>query len=183
MKQIKLNLSEKSIDSFIKKLEAMKQDLDNIDKEIVDELSSYTEKQIENNLSKTQFKDGNDDTSVGILKEGNKKARVRMYGSQAYYNEFGTGTEGLKNPHPEKSKYSLNGYNTGKRIRDATESVNNRFGIPVGVKYWVYKDKSGNDIATTGIPAGKQVFNAAIALRKKKSEVIKRKVGDLLSKL
>ena len=46
-----------------------------------------------------------------------------------------------------------------------------------------YKDKNGDIVYTQGIPAGKEVYNASTELEKDKKEVIKDKVGGIISKL
>lgn len=182
MKNIKVPLSVNGLKDLSNKINNLKSGLEKLDENIVNKLADYTKTEIENNLSSTQFKDGNDDVSTFIEKNKNK-TKVGMKGSQVLYDEFGTGTEGQKSPHPNKSKYSLAGYNTGKKIRKASAKVNEKTGIPIGTMYWTYKNKQGETIYTTGIPAGKQVFNAAISLKNKKKQIIKQEVSDVLSKL
>lgn len=182
MKTIKVQLSVNGLRNLSDKINNLKSGLEKLDENIVNKLADYTKTEIENNLSSTQFKDGNDNVSTFVEKNGNR-TKVGMRGSQVLYDEFGTGTEGQKSPHPYKGKYSLSGYNTGKRIRKASASVNEKTGIPIGTMYWTYKNKQGETIYTTGIPAGKQVFNAAISLRNKKKQIIKQEVSDVLSKL
>lgn len=182
MKTIKVPLSSAGISNLVKKIEQLKKDLSQADTNIVNKMSEYALKEIETNISATPYKDGNDDISF-FEKGTDKKKIVGMSGSQVLYNEFGTGTQGENSPHPLKSKYGLRGYNTGRRIRKASLNVNEKHGIPIGMKYWVYKDKAGNKVYTTGIPAGLQVYNAAQSLRKKKQEIVKKEVSDALSKL
>lgn len=182
MKTIKVPLSSTEINNLIKKVEQLKKDLSKVDEEIVSKMSDFALKEIETNISSTPYTDGNEDTTVFEEDIENGK-KVGMKGSQVLYNEFGTGTEGERSPHPLKGNYSLKGYNTGRRIRKASVHVNEITGIPIGVKYWVYKDKNGNKVFTTGIPAGLQVYNAAQSLRRKKEEIVKKEVSDALSKL
>lgn len=182
MKTIKVPLSNQGLNDLLKKINNLKDDLNKAAKDIKNELADYTRTEIDNNLSATQFKDGNDD--VYTFKENkDNKIIVGMRGSQALYDEFGTGTQGEQSPHPYKSEYPLSGYNTGRRIRKASVKVNENTGLPIGIKYWTYKNKQGETVYTTGIPAGKQVFNASISLRNKKNQIIKQKVSDALSKL
>ena len=51
-----------------------------------------------------------------------------------------------------------------------------------GGLYWTY-NKDGIKVYTQGIPAGKQVYNAAKRLQKEKEKISKKVVGDALSKL
>lgn len=182
MKNIKVPLSVNGLKDLSNKINNLKTELKQSEEKIVEKLANYTKTEIENNLSSTQFKDGNDNVSTFVEKNGNR-TKVGMRGSQVLYDEFGTGTEGQKSPHPYKGKYSLSGYNTGKRIRKASATVNEKTGILIGTMYWTYKNKQGETVYTTGIPAGKQVFNAAISLRNKKKQIIKQEVSDVLSKL
>lgn len=182
MKKIRVSLSKSELNNLLEKVENLKSDLPKCDENIQNSLADYTKAQIEHNLSATPFKDGNDDVST--FKENiSGKIIVGMEGKQAIYDEFGTGSEGQRSPHPLKNEYSLQDYNSGKKIRTASEIVNDISGIPIGEKYWTYKNAQGEIIYTTGIPAGKQVFDASQALKSKKKEIIKKEVGDVLSKL
>lgn len=180
---IKINLSKKEIEALINKTKDLKKSLSKLDEKIVDKLADQALEDIQKNFQATPFKEGNDDT--GFFKVGSAKQKsVGMVGSQVLYNEFGTGTKGMIDSHPEKNKFGLKGYNTGKTIRRNTRA-NSRAteeGIAQGELYWTYKE-NGEKIYTTGIPAGMQVYNAAQSLKKKKEKIIKEEVGDLLSKL
>lgn len=181
MKIIKVPLSISGMNDLKNKIDTLKNSLDQVSVDITKELADYTYKEIQNNINNTQYKDGNDD--VMAFKEINgTKAKVGMRGSQAIYDEFGTGTQGQQSPHPIKGQFNLNGYNSGKTIRRSSGRLGEGFPSK-GTLYWTYKDKSGNIIYTTGIPAGKQVYNASRALRKAKNSIVKQKVGDMLSKL
>lgn len=182
MKSIKVPLSNQGLNDLLQKINNLKDNLNQATNNIKNELADYARSEIDNNLSATQFKDGNDDVST-FKENHDNKIKVGMRGSQVLYDEFGTGTQGEMSPHPYKSQYPLAGYNTGRKIRRASVKVNENTGIPIGTKYWTYKDKDGEIVYTTGIPAGKQVFNAAMSLRNRKSQIIKQKVSDVLSKL
>ena len=182
MKVINVKLSNQGLNDLLKKINNLKLNLKESEKKIKNNLADYTRTEIDNNISSTQFKDGNDDIKTFIENHDNK-VKVGMRGSQVLYDEFGTGTQGENNPHPLKGNYGLAGYNTGRKIRKASVKVNEKTGIPIGTKYWTYKNKQGETVFTTGIPAGKQVFNASISLRNKKMQIVKQEVSDALSKL
>ena len=182
MKVINVKLSNQGLNDLLKKINNLKLNLKESEKKIKNNLADYTRTEIDNNISSTQFKDGNDDIKTFIENHDNK-VKVGMRGSQVLYDEFGTGTQGENNPHPLKGNYGLAGYNTGRKIRKASVKVNEKTGIPIGTKYWTYKNKQGETVFTTGIPAGKQVFNAAISLKNKKMQIVKQEVSDALSKL
>lgn len=171
MKQIKINLSLADLKDLSLKISDLQKELPKCEQKIKRNLAEYTQKQIDINLAGTTFRDGNEDTE-SFIEEDNNKIKVGMKGTQALYNEFGTGTRGEESPHPEKSKFGLKGYNTGKTIQPDRNG---------NLVWWYYKE--GVKHYTNGIPAGLQVFNASQSLKSKKKEIIKKEVGDLLSKL
>lgn len=183
-KVIKVKLSLQELSDLKNRVINFKDNLNQLDSNIVNKLADFSLNEIQNNFSATDYKDGNDD--VAFFKKGTKKSKtVGMSGTQVLYDEFGTGEEGAKSGHEMKGDFPLNPYNSGRTIRRNKNSESNATanGIPVGGLYWTYKDKNGQKRYTQGIPAGKQVLNAAIALRKQKNKIIKKEVSDALSKL
>ena len=164
IKTIKCEISNQGIDSVINKLKTLKSGLKEADNKIVTEMGNFVKDQVTANLAATQYKDGNEDTTPFLEITGNK-AKAGMRGSQSVYNEFGTGTQGQNSPHPMKSNFGLN-----PKVSKS------------GNLFWIYT-KNGEKIATQGIPAGKQVFNASILLKGKKNEIIRKRVGEVISKL
>ena len=133
-----MELSSNSIKETIKKLKEFQKEIGKADEEIVKQLSDFGLEEIQKNYASTPFKDGNED--VGFFKTGSpKKMNIGVTGSQVLYNEFGTGTEGASNPHPEKGEYGLNAYNSGKTIRKNNKETSNAtaLGIP---KRWIILD-------------------------------------------
>lgn len=184
MKTIKVSLSNQGLQTLLEKVNTLKSGLEQANSRIVDKLADYTLSEIQNNFSTTDYQDGNED--VSFFKRGTKnKITVGTMGSQVLYDEFGTGTAGANDGHEMKGDFPLKPYNSGRTIRtnknDASSATAN--GIPVGELYWTYKDKNGEKKYTQGIPAGKQVLDAAIALEKKKTQIIKQEMSDVLSKL
>lgn len=178
-----MNLSTNDIKHTIKKLERFNKSIQESDKKIVEELSNVALTEIQENYSSTPYTDGNEDVSF-YTTGTEKKKKVGVTGSQVLYNEFGTGTEGQNNPHPEKGEFGLNPYNSGSTIRQNKNpnSTASQLGIPEGGLYWTYMEGSVKKY-TQGIPAGKQVYMAAKAVKKRKDKIIKKVVGDALSKL
>lgn len=179
-KEIKISLSKSGIKELKEKILSLQKSLNEAADNITKELADYTYNEVQNNINNTQYKDGNDDISA-FKQINSSTAKVGMRGSQVLYDEYGTGTQGEQSSHPLKGEFSLNAYNSGKKIR--TSSGKGVSGFAKGVKYWTYKNKNGDIIYTTGIPAGKQVYNASKALRKAKKGIIKKEMGDILSKL
>lgn len=90
-----------------------------------------------------------DDYDCYAVQEANGY-EIRIVGSQVIYDEFGTGDEGLANPHPNKSKFGLRPYNSGKYIRRNRQT--NR-------KYWTFISPVDWEIAySSGVPSGQFVF-------------------------
>lgn len=172
IKTIKCEISNQGIDSVINKLKSLKSGLKEADNKIVAEMGNFVKDQVAANLAATPYKDGNEDSKAFSEITGNK-AKAGMKGIQSVYNEFGTGTQGQKSPHPMKGNFGLNPYNTLKHPRVSKN----------GNLFWIYKNKSGEKVITQGIPAGKQVFNASILLKGKKNEIIRKRVGEVISKL
>lgn len=182
MKKISVPLSVEGLKLMQEKITELDNSLKKACNQITKELADVAEKEIRQNYSESPYTDGNDDckqfkeqTSDGYI--------VGVTGTQVLYREFGTGTEGLNQPHPIKNQFPLNEYNSGKTIRNVKITASAGFGLLLGEKYWTYRNKSGEIVYTQGIPAGKEVFNASLALKRKRKEVIEKKVGAELSKL
>lgn len=173
MKTLKVELSYSEIEELKKKLLQLNKDLKEANKKSVEDMANLCDTQIRNNYASSPYTDGNDDVSF-INEEKDNKRRVGVQGTQVLYREFGTGTEGLNAPHPMKREYNLKGYNSGSKIR-----VNSKN----GELFWIYKNESGEAVYTQGIPAGKEVYNAAVILKGKRLSIIRKRVGDALSKL
>ena len=183
MKTLKLELSSQSINDLVLRLQNFQKDIKEADTEIVKQLADRGLQAIQENYAATTYKDGNED--VGFFTAGNNQRRtIGVVGSQVLYNEFGTGTAGKMNDHSEKGKFGLNDYNSGHTIRknNIKDSEASKHDIPVGGLYWTYMD-NGVKKYTQGIPAGKQVYLAAKTLEKEKVKIIKKVVGDVISKL
>lgn len=112
----------------------------------------------------------------GIGKNEDKdEGYVALIGRNAVYDEFGTGEEGARRPHPKKDNVNppLNPYNSGPAIKIDKN----------GHYYWMYKPMASRPYFTetgytNGIPAGKQIYNADMYIRKIKNNVIKEKLNE-----
>lgn len=173
MKTIKMNLSQQGIEETKNKLLELKDNLQLCANNISEDMTNLASDLIKSNYSASPYTDGNNDVNF-IKQKSDKRTIVGVSGSQVLYREFGTGTEGLNAPHPIKGNFNLKGYNTGPKIK-----VNSK----TGELFWIYKDESGKSVYTQGIPAGKEVYNAAIILKGKKYTIIKKRVSEALSKL
>lgn len=182
-KKVSLNLSSYSIEKLKSSLENMSKQLNNAKKEIPLEIAknglSYLDSLYEN-----MEKDENIEDIKTSIKQTTNGCKIISKGKDVIYEEFGTGDKGQASPHPDKGKYSLNPYNSGRKIRNVPE--NNKWlashDITSG-KYWVYM-KDGRLIPTQGVPSGKQMYNTAHYIRKEVvKKVLDKKARDVLSKV
>ena len=172
-KIVKVPLSKQGISDFIKKLKQFKKDMVTTKDKVQEDLIEIGYKEISNNISSSEYINSEPSTA---FKEKNK---IGMKGSQAIYDEFGTGTLGARNPHDKKNDFNLNAYNSGRTIR---VNKGNAKSIPKGELYWTYK-YNNEIIFTQGRPAGMQVYKASKVVRNKIKEICKKRVGEAISKL
>lgn len=140
---------------------------DNIDdevekilKDIANAGEDYLKKEYSSKTFDQNIKDISTDTK--IMKDS---CEIIAKGKDVVYEEFGTGDEGENKPHPVKSDYNLNDYNSGKYIRNVSDIEEDSYtmddlkaiGITSG-KFWMYKD--GDIIRyTQGVPSGQEMWN------------------------
>lgn len=158
--------------------------IEKLQKNIIDDFKKEGLQEINNSVGSTNYEDTE---PLNIVDRDNA---IGIEGTQAIYDEYGTGTVGEHNPHPEKDQASipLNDYNSGKTIRP-NSGINeagiglteaSKQGIPLNGLYWTYKIGS-KKIYTQGRPAGMHVYKAKVRIKKKMKEIIKKRVGELLS--
>lgn len=178
---ITCNLTQKDIKKLIGNLKDFKEKAQPILNSALEELRDIGVAEIESSLNGSDFS-ASEPVSVLNEKDGNRY-RIGIKGAQALYEEYGTGTVGAMNPHPQKDA-SLNPYNSGKtiRINSNPKGVATKNGIPLNTLYWTYK-YNGTTIYTQGRPAGAHVFKASRKIRQNSKKIIKEKVGEALSKL
>lgn len=151
---------------------------------VFDDLKKEGLQEINSSIGNTGYEDSEPLSIVEI------ENAIGIQGAQAIYDEYGTGTMGEHTPHPDKDIASipLNDYNSGSTIRENTginSQGNNiteasRQGIPLNGLYWTY-EVGGKKIYTQGRPAGMHVYKAKNRVKKQMKEVIKKRVGELLS--
>lgn len=103
------------------------------------------------------------DIVVWVEEETPGRYSIGATGEQVIYDEFGTGENGMLFPHPLKSQYDLEPYNSGPTIR--TDQY--------GMHYWVY-----NDRVTYGVPSGQFMYKAVRELADRRANEIA--VEDLI---
>ena len=107
------------------------------------------------------------DSMVFVAQEDDGRYGVHVIGHEILYDEFGTGTLGEHHPHPKKSKYPLNPYNSGKMIEFDGE----------GNGYWFFKGE-----IDYGQPAGMFVYNALKELSSEKRKIGKEILSETIRK-
>lgn len=178
-KNKKIGLDIRQIDDLMKRLTDLSKDLKKMPNEIVNELGEIGLDKLNEKYSQRK-KDANITDINTSIRPSENRCDILSQGKDVIYEEFGTGDEGSKDPHPDKSRYNLNDYNSGKYIRDANER-SAEHGITSG-KYWTY-EKNGTIYYTQGVPSGKEMFDTSNYLRNTIPDVLRKKASDVLSKV
>lgn len=179
-----MNIKKVIFPDDLKSLEAeianLKVKTEKASKQITKELAEYGLKEMKNIYDSFGYLSfGNEPNSFFIEDTPDGGKNVVMQGLQAIYEEFGTGTLGEQNPHPIKSEFNLNDYNSGRTIRRARKSdVKNASlqgaNIPEGGLFWTYKNNVGDTIYTQGTPAQKEGFDSMNKTIEKSKSIIQK---------
>lgn len=168
----KVNLDVNELNSLIKSLRTFSNDLERLPNKITKEVADKGLDYLEDLYSNTYVDETIDlsDLKCQVIETNNGHSIVAS-SKEILYVEFGTGEEGADNPHPRKSEFDLNPYNSGEYV---SKWINAN-----GRHFWIY-----NGIYSEGNPSGMQMFDTSNYLRKKViPEVIKKKVGEVISKV
>jgi len=179
-KKVIVDLSEEGINKLLAQLQGFDKKLEEANKKVVNDLAQNAMKVMKKTYDSSNVK-GNTTMLFDVEGDDLNKEAI-MYGYQAIYSEFGTGTEGSQHPHPTKGNYELNGYNTGKTIRTnkSADSNASQHDIPVGGLYWTYIDENGEKQYTQGIPAQMEGYTALTETEKKAPSIIRKRVQEVL---
>ena len=163
-----MTLETESINLTIEALHNLAEEIDDIaPSEFIDKMLSKGEK-ILKGYNQSAPKSGLRDNIVSSFNNKNGSGTLILSGKNAIYDEFGTGEEGRADPHPLKSYYNLNEYNSGPTI------YYNQWAGRTG---WNYKPMAGKPYFevgtgfTSGVPSGKMVFNTANDLNRIKIDI------------
>lgn len=171
-------IDESNIQDVINAFETIYNDIDKYvkktNKKIMQESKKYLDKQYS-----SRFKDPNiTDISTEYEKIDNGYKLIAK-GKDVIYEEFGTGDRGEDDPHPDKSKYNLNDYNSGITIRPVnllSQEKREEYNLSSG-KYWTYKKDESSDVEyTQGVPSGKEMWNT-------RNEMIKNIIPKAINEL
>ena len=176
-RNIVTGLSNKELDALVAQMDNWAKLMEKASKNIVNDLAEYGFNKMQDIYKEAQ-KSYQDMSSMDFTITGSETEKtVSMMGEQALYDEFGTGTLGEQSPHPIKSEFGLNAYNSGPTIRKAQKEIN---GIKPGELYWTYKDEAGVTHYTQGVPAQKEGYDSLKATIKKAPEIIKKRMEETL---
>ena len=177
-KIINISLNSKDINNAIKEINNWSSEIKRAAQKSIEDLAKLGKQEAENNYNSKPYQ-ASTGMNFGINNEGLNRKEVYMSGPQAIYEEFGTGTEGENNPHPEKDGKGLNDYNSGPTIRPAKKALyttRDHKKIGEGELYWTYVDESGKVIYTQGIPAGKEMYDSMKTVVKKAPQIIEEEI-------
>jgi len=154
MPTYRADLSVSSLDELLRNVKSYQAKVNAAPERIVSELARIATNSISETISGITDSDGNATGSVGSNISGNT-AMVFNEGDQVGYIEFGTGVTGAAEPHPQARKSGWS-YDKGSKI----------FTTKSGKRMWRYYDTlKGHWRITSGLPAQKQVYKAALKMR------------------
>ena len=172
-----IGLSNEEIENLVDELDNWAATMKKAGANIANDLAEYGHKKMQEIYQEAQ-QQYQDMSSMDFTITGSETEKtISMIGEQALYDEFGTGTRGAENPHPAKSEFGLNDYNSGPTIRAAKTEIN---GIKPGDLYWTYKDEAGEVHFTQGIPAQKEGYDSLKAMKQKAPEIIRKRMEETL---
>lgn len=177
--KFRIEFKKTTIPELKKKYEYISKNVEKLEDIIIKDLKEIGLREISDSLAGSNFEASE---PISIIDEDRS---IGIKGSQALYDEYGTGTVGALNSHPEKGSapIALDAYNSGKTIRNNSSKTSNasKNGIPVNTLYWTYKFE-GKKIYTQGRPAGMHIYKAKTRIKNQMDKIIKKRVGEYISK-
>lgn len=181
--KFRIEFKKATIPEIKRKYEYISKHVDELQEIIIKDLKEIGLREIRDSLSGSSFEASE---PISVIDE---EKSIGIKGTQALYDEYGTGTVGSLNSHLEKESapIPLNAYNSGETIRankrkDAISTNDGTGGeIPPGGLYWTYKFE-GKKIYTQGRPAGMHIYKAKKQIKNQMDKIIKKRVGEYISK-
>lgn len=176
---MKAPFSVEGIRYLREKVDDLSQRLEETSSTIVRDIAQETFT-IANNYNASAPQSGVEKSTVEMFyTENSNKASVSLIGKNAIYDEYGTGEQGASNPHPMKSMFNLNPYNSGEHI--FYNQLANRY-------QWRYSPMSGRPYftdngLTEGIPSGQQMYKTLNDIRKKNRSIVKKDIENAIARL
>lgn len=167
-----------------------------------DLMETIQKKYIENLNNISSYEHGSSDIRTYIT-DTKKGYVVHVSGKDVLYQEYGTGTRGLRKPHPAHKRDGMNPYGSGRNIIHMGEKNNGK-----ETPYWykLYRDFPGylpndfndeairatdyvwrhNKIITKGLPAGRFIYDSCQEYRKSggfgEKDVLTKTVNQTIKK-
>lgn len=181
--KFRIEFKKTTIPELKKKYQNISKNVDKLEEIIINDLKEIGLREIQDSLNGSNF-EANE--PISIIDE---ERSIGIKGTQALYDEYGTGTIGGLNSHPEKKSapLELNAYNSGETIRmnERKHPIDKNDGtggqIPPNTLYWTYKFE-GKKIYTQGRPAGMHIYKAKTKIKGNMDKIIKKRVGEYLLK-
>ena len=181
-----IEVDETNIKDVIRAFEDMLNNLDKYAQKMSEKIIREGLKHLDSNYSK-RFKNPNITDINTRYEKIDDGYELISEGKDVVYEEFGTGDEGQKKPHPDKkyyeSKYNLKKYNSGQYIRNVSDYDENSYtyddlhamGITSG-KFWRYK-KGDTLYYTQGVPSGREMWDTRNHIIKEIIPKAKKELG------
>lgn len=179
---MKIKLSEASIKDAINRVKTLQNNIEVANEQIVERLidageqhAAYYNTLMTSAVGKNDARVISEKTLSGLKSKGS----IALVGTDAVYYEFGTGEEGLHNPHPIKENFGLKPYNSGPTIK-VNKSGQHYWYVPKG--NYIPSQYVRENGYTQGVPAGKQMYMTAQHLRAIKNKIIKEELNGAIKK-
>lgn len=160
------------ISNKISKLQTLQDNINVANKDIIKKVVRYGETIAKANYSVSPSTGTARSNVLSKLSTNENNGYIAFQGPQVFYEEFGTGEEGAANPHPMKSLFQLNPYNSGPYVSTHVNKKN-------GKHFWFYSPLAGQPYFesgtgyTEGTPSGKIMYNTSKDLEKRATEIAK----------
>lgn len=153
-------------------------------KDIVSELVNNGQEYAQSLYNQFEYRSSENECNINSKVKG-LSGHISLVGEEAFYEEFGTGELGARNPHPAKNRFEvpLNDYNSGPFV-----SSHIRTSTRVGWHYWFYKPNAGSkgyygdNGLTYGIPSGKMMYKTGKYLHKQVKNIAQDKIKEMTAK-
>lgn len=182
-----IKLSESSINNAIHWVNSMKDDITDVNGQIINKLCNIGFEKASNvnySVDHTGAELSNVYSEYDVFKG---KGAVYLQGPNAVFDEFGTGEVGQNNPHPQAGKIRFTmppytGYVSGPVV---TRLVDEQ-----GRHYWNVPgdNRPSNGYVdpetglTYGLPSGKQIYSASVEVRKQAKNIAVGLLNDAMKK-
>lgn len=183
-KTVNVKLTPHDVDFVQSQLESLSEEMEIATKDIVSELVEKGKDYAQSAYNQFEYRSGTTECDINSDVD-ELSGYISLVGEEAFYEEFGTGELGARNPHPTKNRFEvpLNDYNSGPFV-----SSHIKKSTRVGWHYWFYGPKAGSkgyygdNGLTYGIPSGKMMYNTGKYLHKQLKNIAEDKIKEMTAK-